>query len=371
MSKTLFVSTCGISLLSNGATTTERELLTRTANFLADEFIGPEKLVVDNRMRLQADTLMISSLIEARRLSAELNGILGSYGGVFPPRSSDLHILLHTDTYQGEVVATALAEWLRSKNLNANVQLVHELTTRTVSDFRAGISSLIQWCEESLPGYREQKYRIVFNLSGGFKSLQGFMQTLGMFYADELVYIFENNTEILRIPRIPIEISASIHQTLRKHLRVFRQLGRPGSTLSKDPLRDIPETLLFELDGEVELSTWGRLAWERSKSELYREQILDPLSANLTFSAEVRHQAASLQPDSIATFNERMDDLSHYLDSERKIAIQRLDFKQLKGNPCPPSTHECDLWANRGAWRAFGHFEGQKYLVDKIGLGLH
>ena len=51
-----------------------------------------------------------------------------------------------------------------------------------------------------MPGYRQSHYRVVFNLVGGFKSLQGYMNTLGMFYADEIIYIFEAPTaDLIRI----------------------------------------------------------------------------------------------------------------------------------------------------------------------------
>jgi hypothetical protein len=59
---------------------------------------------------------------------------------------------------------------------------------------------VIRWCQDTLPGYRESGYHIVFNLTGGFKSIQGWMQTLGMFYADEIVYIFETGKELLPGP---------------------------------------------------------------------------------------------------------------------------------------------------------------------------
>jgi hypothetical protein len=44
-------------------------------------------------------------------------------------------------------------------------------------------------------------------------------------------------------------------------------------------------------------------------------------------------------------------------------------FKGFKGNPSPPSTHECVAWADQDAKRIFMHIEdGDKILVmDRLG----
>lgn len=70
--------------------------------------------------------------------------------------------------------------------------------------------------------------------------------------------------------------------------------------------------------------------------------------------------------------NEALDRLSRYLDSGRKDALSSCDYKRLRRDPMPPSTHELDLWADDGAWRGFCHEEeGGRVVVDTIGEGLH
>ncbi len=89
----------------------------------------------------------------------------------------------------------------------------------------------------------------------------------------------------------------------------------------------------------------------------------------ISLSENVQADASKMSEDRRLTFNERMDDLAVLL--EKRLSVKRLDFKALKGNPCPPSTHEFDLWADRGAWRGFGHHEGKRFIIDAIGEGLH
>ncbi len=257
MTRNLIVSTCGASLLINDASKEMRALLSRTANTKGDQLESDERDQILGRLSQRSDELNSADSRQVRILSAELNGILGFYEGRVPASSQDQHVLLHTDTFLGEKVAEALREWLTSRKLNATRQCAEGLTTKTVHDFRVGISSVITWCEQTLPGYRDSGFRVVLNLSGGFKSLQGFMQTLGMFYAAELVYIFENNDELLRIPRLPVELERSVEEAVQRHIEVFRRLSPPGSTMPREDCDGIPETLVYELDGEVELSPWG------------------------------------------------------------------------------------------------------------------
>ncbi|GIW83422.1 MAG: hypothetical protein KatS3mg105_5229 [Gemmatales bacterium] len=372
MQRSLIVSTCGTSLLTNGAASDLRKVLYATTNCQENELDEATRSRIEERLREQKARLDdISDANNIRQMAAELNGILGLYDDRLEKAKADHHILIHTDTWQGEQVAQLLAGWLRQKGVSAQSQKVDDLRTSDLESFQSGLNSLVAWCEATLPGYREQQYHIVFNLVGGFKSLQGFMQTLGMFYADELVYIFETGNQLLQISRLPIQIEEAATDAIRNNLAVFRRLDDPQATCTTDEVRGIPETFLYRLDNAVDLSPWGRLIWQRHKREFYRERILEPISSKLVISVKVMQEAENLQPDLRERFNQRMDDLSRYLDSGQNRAINRLDFKQLKGNPRPPSTHECDLWADQGAWRAFGHFDNQQFIVDDIGPGLH
>lgn len=373
VSKTLIVSTCGTSVLTHNSESDVRKRLSTTTNCRESEVDQETQEFIDARVSEQKKLLTgTSELKTARRISAELNGIIGFYEGDIRRGVNDEHILIHTDTFQGEKVAEILTDWLKSKNINARCHKVEDLNTSDLESFHAGMNGLIKWCEETLTGYRDLKYRIVFNLTGGFKSLQGFMQTLGMFYADEMIYIFETGDSLLRIPRLPIQIESAALDQMREHLMVFRKLDDTNKSLSASEGDNILETFLFRIDDEITLSPWGRIIWERNKKKLYREDVLDPISDKVRYSPSVRQSVKDLPADQLLQFNQRMDDLSRFMDSGQKLNINRLDFKKLKGNPKPPSTHECDLWANQGAWRAFGHFDDSNiFVVDSIGPGLH
>lgn len=371
MKKTLFITTCGTSLILNKAPIDVRERVNRLANGQDDSLSSDEKKFLDILLESQKAHLFNGDFEKARVLSAELNVLITYAGNRLPtPNKEDHHILIHTQTYQGRIVADLLNDYLRSKGCNSSTQQINELNTLSLPDFKNGISSLISWCEETLPVFKASGYKIIFNLSGGFKSLQGFMQTLGMFYADELLYIFEGTNQLLQIPRLPIEIEASVEESIQSNLDVFRLLGIRGSTLPKDCVKSMPEAFLYEMNNEIELSNWGQLVWERYKKKLYSEKVLIPLGF-VAFTPSGRRDLENLDKSLFLTFNERMDDLFQYYRSGKKNCIKRLDYKALKSNPCPPSTHECDLSSNRGAFRIFGHEKDDKFVIDHIGPGLH
>jgi putative CRISPR-associated protein (TIGR02619 family) len=366
------VSTCGTSLLTNGRDAATSMFLRRTAN-LTMEGLTPEQIdQLDELLGQARDQLANATLADARGRCAELNGLLGYYNNQYNGHQADQHILIHTDTYQGQEVAKLLEQYLGGQpHLIAHAQHFRDLRTDTLANFQHGLAGVIEWCHNTLPGYREDHYRVVFNLTGGFKSIQGWMQTLGMFYADEIIYIFESGGELLRIPKIPVGIDAAAQEHIRNHLGFFRKLAPKGATCqAADRPQNLPESFYYSLDGEVELSPWGRIVWNQVRPELYRENLLAPPLDNITFSQGFRNTAGECTPDQKFHINERLDDLAQYIQNQA-MNPDRLNVRHLRGNPMPPSTHEFNAWAAAPGWRVFFHIENGRYVLDHLAAGLH
>jgi hypothetical protein len=206
-------------------------------------------------------------VLRRRRLSAELNGLYGVGEGRLPAQPGTLHFLVATDTYQGQAAAELIAEVLPG----AQVVTPRGLSTRSQQDFARGIRELIRWCEETLPGYGAADYRVIFNLVGSFKSLQGYLNTIGMFYADEIVYLFEGpGSPLLRIPRLPIVVD---HSHFERHASLCAQL-EAGLTVPPEQIAAWPESLWEEdAPGQATLSIWGSLLWKRC-SDLLQHELL-------------------------------------------------------------------------------------------------
>lgn len=367
MIASLILSTCGTSILTNTPDAELRALVTRNANAKRGELAPDDLKRLEAHVAARRQAVLATGQPEAaRRLSAELNGIISYYGGELKGRERDQHVLLISDTFLGEAVGEIMQSWLTQRGLSVQLFKLAGLVTNDYASFRSAMTSLIRWCEETLPGYQSAGYRVVFNLTGGFKSAQGFMQTIGMFYADESIYIFETGS-LLRIPKLPIRLD--VEGLFERHAPLLRLLGQ-GQTLSAQEASALPEMLLFELDGEVVLSEWGELIWQQEKRALYERRLLDPLPGlryGAGFVKSVEKQG--LTKAQLVVLGERLDQLS--LVAHGKGAnVRGLNFKALKSPAMSPSTHECDVWPGDER-RIFGHYEADVFVLDVLDRGLH
>ncbi|MCT7971069.1 CRISPR-associated protein [Laspinema sp. D5] len=207
-----------------------------------------------------------------RGASAELNGIYGIYQEELTQGKEDIHYLIATDTAQGFTTAEIVQTFLQQKGINnISIYTPSGLSTASTTDFSEGIDELIVWLQNQIPPLRKD-YKIYFNLVGGFKSLQGYLNTIGMFYADEIIYIFEGEgSELITIPRLPIAIDIA---AIEPHT-VKLALMDAGAGLPPEQATDVPESLLGTFNDKRVLSTWGKLIWEQSKNKLLSQKLLE------------------------------------------------------------------------------------------------
>lgn len=292
----LVLTTVGISLFLNALNAEEREeggaqRLNRQAN--ATELPADVDAFLDELAARSAQTLDKAAVLQKRRLSAELNGLYGLYEDQLRHAGTDVHVLIATDTVLGRRAAQLLESFLRSQDIvNVQVWAPEQLSSADNLHFSHGIKELLRLCEENIPGYREAGYRVVFNLTAAFKSLQSYLNIAGMFYADEIVYIFEGSNQLLRIPRLPIQVDLD---ALRVH-RVALALLDADAILTQQEAAALPEGLL-EVDqhGDATLSEWGRLIWNRARHNLFQEGLLD--LPHLIYEDSFRRDFSKASPD--------------------------------------------------------------------------
>lgn len=364
------VVTCGTSLLRNGIPRENAVLgkvFLETSNKREKDYSPEERRQIDSLISAQRKKLLTANEAGARSLSAELNGLIGYYRehGGFGGSERDMTYLICTDTYQGEQVAQILAEWGEKHKMLLLPQKQEYLNTAGIAEFQLGMNSLVEWCEKVLPESRKRGYHIVFNLVGGFKSLQGYMQTLGMFYADEIVYIFETGGVLLSIPPLPVNLTESARLTVYDNLRLVRSLAR--IKMKQAECFALPAAMLKIIDDMCWLSPWGMLMFQRFKKELYQEKLLEPWEDSVIFTEKAKNAARGFDAQKLFQFNSQVDDLCVYQitgDNPRSLRVHGLvGGKQPK---YPNSTHEFYV-SDVDAWRGYIHFEGKKMIVDDLG----
>jgi putative CRISPR-associated protein (TIGR02619 family) len=370
--KKYILSPCGTSLLTNQADQNERGLVFKYANKKKKEEIAKnDRNKLEKLIKKVSDSLKTANNEKASKMSAELNGIIKIYNGEIT-NNNDSHLLLSTDTWLGEETAKLVKNWLesksesKSKRMDVSIHRQSDLQTADISAFQLSLSELIKKFSDELPSFSQTGYKIIFNLTGGFKSVQGFLQSIANFYADETVYIFETSSQLLRIPKLPIRMDAK--SVIKERITVFRQLSL-GVQLPSELLEGIPETLLFKMEGEVILSPWGALVWEQSKQEIYGEKLLPSPIDKIKYTSQFEKSISALSPDRLTLVNKRIDQLAQYFLTRRNP--RSLDFKQIKGNVRGPSSYEIDAWSDKDAKRIFGHYEDDVFILDRIDKGLH
>ncbi len=194
------LSSVGASLLTKNAGDLANQLL-KTANLREADLSPEQRSVIDNRIAKVRQLLLTAELKQLREYSAELNGLYGLCGEQL--FLDDLHFLLATDTYQGQATAGLLEEFLKRQGISS-VQIIvpKRLSTRSQADFTSGIREVIRFCEDTFGTCREARVPVLFNLVGSFKSLQGYLNTIGMFYKNvwpTLRLCLTRATEILRL----------------------------------------------------------------------------------------------------------------------------------------------------------------------------
>lgn len=345
----LLVSTCGTSLLMNGASSEDRAWLTKIANEVEVDDARLTSIVDARRERLKS-----ADEPTRRAMSAELNGI-GAVLERYKPNQL-FHVLIHTDSASGKATAD-----LAQAVLGNQTSLVSAggLRTNDLASFRAALADLTRQLDELVRSYRAQGWFVVFNLTGGFKSLNGYLQTLAMISADRCVFLFEGAPDLMEIPRLPVRLAEL--EELREHAMIFRRLA-VGYGVQVDAARGAPDSLLMEVDGEVTTSVLGDVAWARHRATLFAEKLQSPLSNKVRVADAVQKVFSGLEATQKVQVNEAFDEFSAYVDHARPLPKSRT-FKKLQGDPVPGSTHELYAWSDGGTGRLFGHYDASSVFV--------
>lgn len=349
----LLVSTCGTSLLTNGASTEDRVWLTTIANDVEVDAARLTPIVNARREGLKA-----SDEPTQRKMSAELNGV-GAVIDRYQPKQV-FHLLVHTDTALGKATTDLVQEALGNQTLLVSAG---GLRTNNLASFREALADLTKQLDALVQSYRAQGWFVVFNLTGGFKSLNGYLQTLAMISADRCVFLFEGAPELMEIPRLPVRL-AEIEE-LREHAMIFRRLA-VGYAVKVDAAKGAPDSLLMEVDGEVTTSVLGDVAWARHRATLFAEKLQSPLSNKVRVADAVQKVFAGLEAAQKVQVNEAFDEFCAYVDHGRTLPKSRT-FKKLQGDPVPGSTHELYAWSDGSTGRLFGHHDADgAFVFDRL-----
>jgi putative CRISPR-associated protein (TIGR02619 family) len=277
----LVISTVGTSLLTNQIHQRRdpkgwEDLLQKTANFTEEQISQSEPDVlgiIQNLKQRAKEKLNNGNTLEIREASAELNGIYGLYNEQIEEGIPDTHLLVTTDTAQGTVAAEIVESFLKSKGLtNISTHAPSGLSTASSDVFVEGMAKLIPFMQERIKKFpKKHGYTICFNLVGGFKALQGYFNTIGMFYAEEIIYVFEGSNQLIKIPKLPVKVDVSKIKPYEVQLAMMDVREIPTSW---EEAQKVPKEWVLIVGQEMTLSAWGQLLWDQCKSEILSGELV-------------------------------------------------------------------------------------------------
>ncbi|GAB4295124.1 MAG: hypothetical protein Kow0068_19850 [Marinilabiliales bacterium] len=265
----LFLSPVGTSTITNFVKKQKLEYDVYSFANLKKEEYEQENLAELNKIAESLKKQALNwSIDEAKKASAELNGLL-SFDTKYT--KNDLLYFVVTDTYQSNLAFEVVNTFLKS-NFDIEGQKIElkSLTTKNKHEFVEGIKELLRWVNQHLPGYIKNNYSVYFNLTGGFKSLLGYLTPVGMFYANSIFYIFETG-ELIEIPKLPITIDYTLFESKAKEFLLMDA----NYFFTKNDITEIPVTLLDQVEEDYfGLSLWGELMWSQAKKEILTKELI-------------------------------------------------------------------------------------------------
>jgi CRISPR/Cas system-associated protein Csm6 len=187
--------------------------------------------------------------------------------------------LLASDSLSSVVAAEIIEKIFSTSLSNENIKVsfqkeehtVEGLQVKNKNDFeKKGMPELIAKIENFFGGYYEN---CLLNITGGFKATIPYLTIFGQINNLPLYYIFEETTELIKIPQAPIDISWGIFE---KYAHVFRDLEKGISENWEDYKRkiaiedDFRSCIWEDTDnkGMAELNIIGKIFWERYKKTI-------------------------------------------------------------------------------------------------------
>ncbi|MDR3049647.1 MAG: hypothetical protein LBV16_07440 [Elusimicrobiota bacterium] len=358
-SKTIVI-TCGTSLFTNLDDYKYKDFIYKKANFSQSQLAKEDKEQIEiiAQHSLQRLNSIKSDITLLKKSCAELNTIFSYYEDNIneAKRIGDCFYLFTTDTFVGEKGGETLRQYLQETcGLNAYKIKIPNLKADTKVNFEDGVKSLY-YSKEINSIFTQGE--VVFILSGGFKSWSGYMQALGMFYADKIYYQFEPpGDSLIEIPKIPIELNDEQKQALR--------LLSVDQKPNDEYLKLLPKTSYTQIGDEYCLDGNGLMLWNDLKKKGFYNKLQASLNENIQYSSNFKKDYEACNDIEKQTLGEKLDKIAIYLKTKNEAYnLKSIRWHEYKND----ETYKWEFYPFNGndSRRAYVKEENGVYIIDKI-----
>lgn len=357
----IIFSTCGTSIITHGLDKEQTQLILAHSN-CDEEMIRRTSRWNDIQciIRCAENKFLHASNNEAVNMSAEWNCLFNYMQKKNTSFSEWTHYLIPTDTYFGKEIAKILHTRLQNHQADSIILEQRYLQTADAYKFKEGVTELTAQIEEMV--HSTNYKQIVFNLTGGFKALNAYLQSLATLFAATSIYLFERSTEIIEIPSLPLKIDLDV---FTQNIDLFQKLEMQLE-LSPTEITHIQSALILNCDGIIDWSVWGQALWRKSKQQIYQKMLHIP--SDIIAPRDLRQQWENESLDHRFRINEALFYLAQY-NRLQKEPRQGYQIKPIKGKQA--FTHEMYVWSDGKGYRFFWtkNNEGQ-IVIQSLGIGL-
>lgn len=208
------------------------------------------------------------------KTSAEIKSLYKIYNKV----GEDLEVyLLASDTLEGYAAAQIIKSYIEEifpkwRVVFNEARIIKGLQVKDADLFQTeGMGNLINAIDSICGGYYDDK---LLNITGGYKVVIPFLSILGQIWGIPIFYTFEEEQNLITIPRIPIQIDTELFS---KYADIFEKLNGVISYADWRNLeqrihyedREAIKSFILELDDMLGLSPVGRIFWSKYREGFY------------------------------------------------------------------------------------------------------
>jgi len=207
-----------------------------------------------------------------------------------------------------------------------------------------------------ISNYQESGYEIIFNLTGGFKGVNSFLQTMASLYADRSIYIFESGDELLEIPRMPIKID---EEFFRDNFDILRKIEKNINVNVS-----LPSSIVIKIAQEYTLSPWGEIVWQKYKIDYFKNNLLKPITNKIKYSKELEKDFEKLSSNEKYQFNKSIEKLEDFILHGDNL--KSLRYHTLSGNISQKYNAEFYPFDGNDSKRAYCNEDNGVITIEKI-----
>ncbi|MFH1581743.1 MAG: putative CRISPR-associated protein [Pseudomonadota bacterium] len=194
---------------------------------------------------------------------------------------NDTVILITSDTIDGKLCAEAVLSFLVEHGLSSEglVQIKEIAGLQALDGARfqkEGLKNLLNYLISL------EYQNIIFNLTGGYKSIVPYVALVGMIFNNPVKYIHEDSDDVITLKGLPLVLNDDLIFRIENKIR---KIEKETAIRYKEWQEGIDyndhrfDCFVEEDDGQVTLSGIGLLFWERFKQDFPEELLRDERSA--------------------------------------------------------------------------------------------